>query len=59
MTAEVMRFESYRQAVIDRMPVGRFLKTMEIAEIIHQLCGPSMAAIVGHTVIADGGGSLS
>ncbi len=41
MTAEAMRSESYRQAVIDRMPVGRFLNTTEIAEIIHHLCNPT------------------
>jgi NAD(P)-dependent dehydrogenase (short-subunit alcohol dehydrogenase family) len=59
MTAEVMQSQAYREAVIERMPIGRFLNTAEIAEAIHQLCGPNMAAIVGHTVIADGGGSLS
>jgi NAD(P)-dependent dehydrogenase (short-subunit alcohol dehydrogenase family) len=59
MTAEVMQSQAYREAVIERMPIGRFLNTTEIAETIHQLCGPNMAAIVGHTVIADGGGSLS
>jgi 3-oxoacyl-[acyl-carrier protein] reductase len=59
MTAEAMQSESYRQAVIARMPIARFLSTSEISELIVQLCSPAMACVVGHTIVADGGGSLS
>ncbi len=59
MTAEAMQSESYRQAVIARMPIARFLNTSEISELIVQLCSPAMACAVGHTIVADGGGSLS
>jgi NAD(P)-dependent dehydrogenase (short-subunit alcohol dehydrogenase family) len=59
MTAEAMKSEDYRRAVLERMPIGRFLETDEIAELIYQLSGPSMAAVVGQTIIADGGASLT
>lgn len=59
MTADAMQSESYREAVVGRMPIGRFLETAEMADVIVGLCSPAMASIVGHTVIADGGGSLS
>ena len=59
MTADAMTSETYRRAVLDRMPIGRFLETGEIADLIYQLSQPSMAAVVGQTIIADGGASLS
>jgi NAD(P)-dependent dehydrogenase (short-subunit alcohol dehydrogenase family) len=59
MTADAMKSEAYRKAVLERMPIGRFLETDEIAEIIFQLAQPTMAAVVGQTIIADGGASLS
>jgi NAD(P)-dependent dehydrogenase (short-subunit alcohol dehydrogenase family) len=59
MTSDAMKSEVYRKAVLDRMPIGRFLETAEIAELIYQLSQPSMAAIVGQTIIADGGASLT
>lgn len=59
MTADAMKSEDYRRAVLARMPIGRFLETDEIAELIYQISQPSMAAIVGQTIIADGGASLT
>src|SRR5262245_14740636 len=59
MTEAAMKSEDYRRAILDRMPIGRFLETHEIAELIYQLSQPTMAAIVGQTIIADGGASLT
>lgn len=59
MTAEAIKSEAYRKAVLNRMPIGRFLETDEIAELIFQLAQPGMAAVVGQTIIADGGASLT
>lgn len=59
MTAEAMQSQDYRAAVIARMPIARFLETGEMADLILQLCSPAMASVVGHTIVADGGGSLS
>lgn len=59
MTEDAMKSEDYRRAVLERMPIGRFLETSEIAELIYQISQPAMAAIVGQTIIADGGASLT
>jgi NAD(P)-dependent dehydrogenase (short-subunit alcohol dehydrogenase family) len=59
MTAAVMKSDDYRKAVLDRMPIGRFLSTAEMAAIILHLCSPDMASFVGQTFIADGGASLT
>lgn len=59
MTADARRDAGYQAAVTDRMPIGRFLESGEIAAVIVSLCHASMSAIVGATLLADGGGVLS
>lgn len=59
MTAEAMQSPDYVSAVLARMPIGRFLNTAEMAEIILLLCAPQMKSVTGHTLLADGGGALS
>ncbi len=59
MTAEAMKSGDYRTATLNRMPIGRFLNTEEMAMLILQLCSPAMATFVGQTLIADGGSSLT
>ena len=46
-------------AVLARMPIGRLLNVTEMAEIAFQLCRPAFGAIVGQTIVADGGSSLT
>ncbi len=59
MTAQARESASYRDAVISRMPIARFLESGEIADLIVQLSHPDMTAVVGTTVLADGGGILT
>lgn len=59
MTASARNDTAYQSAVTDRMPIGRFLESGEIADVIVSLCHKSMSAIVGATLLADGGGVLS
>lgn len=59
MTASARDDAAYQAAVIERMPIGRFLESGEIADVIVSLCHESMSAIVGATLLADGGGVLS
>lgn len=59
MTASARNDTAYQSAVTDRMPIGRFLESGEIADVIVSLCHESMSAIVGATLLADGGGVLS
>lgn len=59
MTIDALKSETYRRDVLARMPIGRLLSTADMAEIAFQLCRPALGAIVGHTVIADGGSSLT
>ena len=59
MTAAARESPEYRAAVTQRMPIGRFLESPEIASLVVNLCRPSMSALVGATVLADGGGTLS
>lgn len=59
MTANARDDAAYISAVTDRMPIGRFLESGEIADVIVSICHESMSAIVGATLLADGGGVLS
>ena len=59
MTAGPRNDAAYQSAVTDRMPIGRFLESGEVADVIVSLCHESMSAIVGATLLADGGGVLS
>lgn len=59
MTASARADSAYHAAVTDRMPIGRFLESGEIADVIVSLCHGSMSAVVGATLLADGGGVLS
>lgn len=59
MTEEARKSSEYVAQVVARMPVGRFLEVDEIADVILSLASPEMSALVGVTVLADGGGTLS
>jgi NAD(P)-dependent dehydrogenase (short-subunit alcohol dehydrogenase family) len=59
MTEAARQSPDYVRQVVERMPVGRFLEVEEIAHAIIALADPNMSAIVGATLLADGGGTLS
>ncbi|OWT63937.1 SDR family NAD(P)-dependent oxidoreductase [Candidimonas nitroreducens] len=59
MTAQARQSSEYCAQVIARMPVARFLEIDEIVDPIVALATPEMSAIVGTTLLADGGGTLS
>lgn len=56
MTAGAREDPGYVSAVTARMPIGRFLENQEIVDVILATCRPSMSAIVGTCILADGGG---
>lgn len=59
MTAGARENPDYSAAVTARMPIGRFLENQEIIDVILATCRPSMSAIVGTCVVADGGGTYT
>lgn len=59
MTTAAMQSEDYRMAILRKMPINRILEAQEVADLVYELSQPRIAAIVGHTVVADGGFSLS
>ncbi|MDQ7007802.1 MAG: SDR family oxidoreductase [Acidobacteriota bacterium] len=50
--------EEIEQAVRGQIPLGRFGKTEEIAELVCLLAGPTAAWMTGTILLADGGWSL-
>jgi NAD(P)-dependent dehydrogenase (short-subunit alcohol dehydrogenase family) len=46
---------SERNAMVDRIPMGRFGTPEEIAETVAWLCSDSAAYVNGHALVADGG----
>lgn len=59
MTALARESTEYCAAVIGRMPIGRFLESREIAALVLSLCRDSVSAVIGTTILADGGSVLS
>ena len=59
MTATVRESAEYCATVTQRVPIGRFLESREIAVVILSLCRDSMSALVGTTILANGGSVLS
>lgn len=47
--------ESIRTAVVERIPLGRFGETEDIAAAVAFLAGPGAAYITGQTLVVDGG----
>lgn len=59
MTTAAMQSKHYRRDMLAKMPIGRILEAQEVADLVYELSQPRMAAVVGHTVVADGGFCLS
>lgn len=60
-TASVRRHPGYDMlaaAALARTPTGRFVTADEIADAVVFLCSPQSSAVIGHTLVVDGGASL-
>jgi Tropinone reductase 1 len=55
---QVLRDPDYRQAVLDRTPMGRVGEVEECARAIAFLCMPAASYISGHCLAVDGGFSV-
>lgn len=55
---QVLQNEAYRQAVLDRTPMGRVGEVEECARAIAFLCMPAASYITGQTLAVDGGFSV-
>lgn len=51
-------YDALAAAALARTPTGRFVTAAEIADAVVFLCSPQSSAIVGHTLVLDGGASL-
>ena len=59
LTDDVMADPMQREAVLTRLPIGRLMTALEIAELIQAMCSGTMTCVIGQTLIADGGAMLS
>ena len=59
MTADLRADADGLAALTARMPIGRMIEADEISGIILFLASPAAAAIVGQTLVADGGWMLT
>ena len=59
MGAESLKNKPFHQAILDRVPVGRYSKPDEIADAIVYLASPGATFIVGQIISVDGGMSIA
>jgi NAD(P)-dependent dehydrogenase (short-subunit alcohol dehydrogenase family) len=55
MTRPFLQDPAASQALLDRIPLGRFGTVEEVAETVAFLCSPAAAMITGSSVLTDGG----
>jgi Tropinone reductase 1 len=58
LAREVLADPEYRQAVLDRTPMGRIGEPEEVAAAVAFLCLPAAAYITGQCLVVDGGFSV-
>lgn len=54
----VLKDESFRQAVLERTPIGRIAEPHEVATVVAFLCLPAASYVTGQCVAVDGGFSV-
>jgi 2-deoxy-D-gluconate 3-dehydrogenase len=54
-TADRLDQPEYRQAVIDRIPIGRVGTTADVAAAVIYLAAPAGGMVTGHVLLVDGG----
>jgi 2-deoxy-D-gluconate 3-dehydrogenase len=52
---EMLKDPNVRQAMLARIPMGRFITREEVAAAVVYLASPGAAAVTGHTLMVDGG----
>jgi NAD(P)-dependent dehydrogenase (short-subunit alcohol dehydrogenase family) len=56
--AHLLEDPASRQRMLDRIPLGRFPTSEEIAEAVVYLASPAAASVTGHTLVLDGGTTI-
>jgi len=51
-------FEALAKEAVARAPIGRLIRTRDIADAVLFLCSPLAEAIIGHMLVVDGGSAL-
>jgi len=58
LAKQVLQNDEYREAVLNRTPLGRVAEPIEVARVVCWLCSPSASYITGITIPVDGGYSV-
>ncbi len=59
MTAPMMAFDELTQPLLSRTPMGRFGTPEDVAPAVLYLASPAARYVTGHTLVVDGGFSVS